>query len=251
MERGLDKLLSKKDLLDFCDFIQLCLTCHDEEKFKLLISLLKNLLPFDFSTTGLACINNSGIDKQFVVINISYPLEWMDLYLIKKFNEVDPVVIRHFRNFELQNWSETFKQNPPPPEFLKLARDFGLEKGYTCGTTNLFRTEGSLFSISGPSLEKNKRTEFFFKAIVPHLHLALVNVLAQNKRKEIPSLSKREKEVLKWTAKGKSSWDISIILNISENTVNYHISKIKQKLDAVSRYHAVAIALELGLIGIQ
>jgi DNA-binding NarL/FixJ family response regulator len=61
-------------------------------------------------------------------------------------------------------------------------------------------------------------------------------------------LSPREKEVLTWLKKGKSSWEMSVILHISERTVNFHIKNIKQKLDAVSRTHAVAKAIELGFI---
>ena len=36
------------------------------------------------------------------------------------------------------------------------------------------------------------------------------------------NFSKREKEILKWTAEGKTSAEIAIILSISENTVNFH-----------------------------
>lgn len=61
-------------------------------------------------------------------------------------------------------------------------------------------------------------------------------------------LSMREKEVLKWLKKGKSSWDISIILGISERTVNFHITNIMNKLDAMTRTQAVAISIEKGLI---
>ena len=61
-------------------------------------------------------------------------------------------------------------------------------------------------------------------------------------------LSMREKEVLKWLKMGKSSWDISIILAISERTVNFHITNIMNKLDAMTRTQAVAISIEKGLI---
>lgn len=61
-------------------------------------------------------------------------------------------------------------------------------------------------------------------------------------------LSMREKEVLNWLTKGKSSRDISAVLNISESTVNYHMTNIMQKLTAVSRTQAVAVAIERGLI---
>ncbi len=65
------------------------------------------------------------------------------------------------------------------------------------------------------------------------------------------SLSPREKEILKWLKVGKSSWDISVILDITERTVNFHIDNVKQKLNAVSRAQAVAIAMGLGLIDID
>ncbi|MDD2319375.1 MAG: helix-turn-helix transcriptional regulator [Geobacteraceae bacterium] len=63
-------------------------------------------------------------------------------------------------------------------------------------------------------------------------------------------LSTREKDVLNWLKQGKSSWDISAILGISERTVNYHVYNIMEKLEAVNRPQALAIALRLGLIEI-
>jgi DNA-binding CsgD family transcriptional regulator len=64
----------------------------------------------------------------------------------------------------------------------------------------------------------------------------------------ITNLSEREKEVLTWSKRGKSSWEISAILDITERTVNFHINNIMQKLNAVSRTQAVAVAIEKGLI---
>ena len=63
----------------------------------------------------------------------------------------------------------------------------------------------------------------------------------------VPHLSKREKEVLMWSTRGKSSWEIAVILNITERTVNFHINNIKQKLNVVSRTQAAAVAIEMGL----
>jgi|GEM_PF-193112 len=61
-------------------------------------------------------------------------------------------------------------------------------------------------------------------------------------------LSSREKEILNWIKHGKSTWDISQILQISETTVKFHVSSIMKKLNAVSRTHAVSIAISLGII---
>ncbi|MHB8882870.1 MAG: helix-turn-helix domain-containing protein [Thermodesulfovibrionales bacterium] len=64
-----------------------------------------------------------------------------------------------------------------------------------------------------------------------------------NRRIRIRSLlSRREQEVLSWLHEGKTSWDIAMILNITERTVNYHVGNIMQKLDVSSRVHAVSEA---------
>lgn len=83
--------------------------------------------------------------------------------------------------------------------------------------------------------------------IVANIKSALKSYSGGN-GKNSSSLSMREKEVLKWLKMGKSSWDISIILDISERTVNFHITNIMNKLDAITRTQAVAISIEKGLI---
>ncbi|MDE5454256.1 hypothetical protein GWE18_15680 [Bradyrhizobium sp. CSA112] len=61
-------------------------------------------------------------------------------------------------------------------------------------------------------------------------------------------LSEREKACLRWTALGKSSWEIGRILSISENTVVFHIKNAMRKLDTANRTLAAVKAIELGLI---
>lgn len=59
----------------------------------------------------------------------------------------------------------------------------------------------------------------------------------------LKSLSIREREVLMWLRCGKTSWAISVILRISERTVNYHVNNIIRKLGVSSRMQAVSIAV--------
>ncbi|RWF05572.1 MAG: LuxR family transcriptional regulator [Mesorhizobium sp.] len=61
-------------------------------------------------------------------------------------------------------------------------------------------------------------------------------------------LSKREMECISWVAKGKSSWDIGMILGISENTVNFHIKKVNIKLSSSNRTVSAIKAVVLGII---
>lgn len=62
-------------------------------------------------------------------------------------------------------------------------------------------------------------------------------------------LSRRQEEVLKWTAQGKTSWETSVILQCAEATVNYHLKQVFRKLGVTNKPHAVSKALRLGLIG--
>ena len=63
------------------------------------------------------------------------------------------------------------------------------------------------------------------------------------------SLSARELEVLRWTAEGKTAWEVGRILGISEQTVARHVNSAAQKLGCVNKVQAVAKALRLGLLG--
>jgi len=62
------------------------------------------------------------------------------------------------------------------------------------------------------------------------------------------TLSKRETECITWTAQGKTSYEISIILKLSEHTINNYISNACRRLDAANKSHAVAKAIQLGMI---
>ena len=158
---------------------------------------------------------------------------------------------KNFTSFHLQRWKDTFRKRSTPKEFVFYAEDFGLQDGFTHGQKNPAGNTGSLVSISGNSVEYNTRTEMILELVVPHFHQVITRIADQQSRDNIPPLSKREIEVLNWLRQGKSSWDISMILHISERTVNFHVNNIKRKLDVVSRLQAVSVAFQQGLIGIE
>jgi LuxR family quorum sensing-dependent transcriptional regulator len=66
--------------------------------------------------------------------------------------------------------------------------------------------------------------------------------------KERGILSDREREVLSWTAVGKTAWDTGAILNIAPDTVNKHIASAMRKLNVCSRTQAVAESIRRGEI---
>lgn len=53
---------------------------------------------------------------------------------------------------------------------------------------------------------------------------------------------------MRWTADGKTSEEIAIILDISERTVNFHVRNVMAKLHANNKSSAVALSSRLGVL---
>jgi DNA-binding CsgD family transcriptional regulator len=86
-------------------------------------------------------------------------------------------------------------------------------------------------------------------ALAWQFHIAFADIAPPPKRNDtLIVLSARERDCLRWTAEGKSSWDIGMILMISENTVNFHLRNAMRKFGTTSQTVAVVKAVRLDLI---
>ncbi|MCY4744277.1 LuxR C-terminal-related transcriptional regulator [Pelomonas sp. UHG3] len=65
---------------------------------------------------------------------------------------------------------------------------------------------------------------------------------------DIPKLTKREMDVLSWTAQGKTAWEVSVILTMSEKTVNFHLGNVMRKLEVNSKHQAVIKCMAAGIL---
>ena len=62
------------------------------------------------------------------------------------------------------------------------------------------------------------------------------------------ALTARETEMLKWCADGKTSDEISIILNLTKRTVDFHIANAINKLNVTNKTAAAVKAIQLNII---
>jgi DNA-binding CsgD family transcriptional regulator len=63
-------------------------------------------------------------------------------------------------------------------------------------------------------------------------------------------VSARELDCLRWVAAGKSAWEASVILGISERTVRFHLNSAREKLNCTTTTQAVAKAVAQQLIAV-
>lgn len=73
-------------------------------------------------------------------------------------------------------------------------------------------------------------------------------MLSDPPQREMVRLTNRERDCLAFVAEGKTDWEISVILGVSEATANFHVDNARRKLDAVNRSQAVAKLAALRLI---
>ncbi len=247
--------LSGSDALKLLEIINMSLCCREEEDFKDLFTEMQTLFPFDFAGAISGRWENGNGLAIAHSINISFPEKWASEYLSKNYFNLDRGTEYLFRNYELCHWSlltkmQELKYCGVPKEIIDLNMDFGVREGYFHGARPFEPgQEGCMFSFAGHSLEEDMRTDAILEHLVPHLQLAFSKILGKRRPDNGKvNISGREKEVLHWLKEGKSTWGISVILGISQNTVNFHVYNIMRKLGAMNRPQAVAIAAHLGLV---
>lgn len=85
--------------------------------------------------------------------------------------------------------------------------------------------------------------------LAAHALTAAARLLGPNlQTSEFPKLTKRELDVLSWTAQGKTAWEVSVILGMSEKTVNFHLGNTMRKLNVSSKHQAVLKCVAAGLL---
>ncbi len=194
-------------------------------------------------------IPGNGEDLADLLVVAHVPEAWRKIYFGSNFIEIDPIVKRCAAAPEPFFWAEVIsKLSPHSPEcaVMRKAEAHGLINGvcFPVHGVNGFEAGVSLSGKTGDLSASDMR------------NLHLICLYAFNKLKSIatgsaisvPSLTKREREILLWSAFGKTNRQVADILFLSEETVATHMKKIIRKLSAQNKTEAIALALRAGLI---
>lgn len=88
------------------------------------------------------------------------------------------------------------------------------------------------------------------RVLMNYFHSQLLRINGVDSESEI-LMSARELDCLSWTAAGKTAWEASVILGISERTVRFHLNVAREKLKCTTTTQAVAKAISHQLIDIS
>jgi DNA-binding CsgD family transcriptional regulator len=183
-------------------------------------------------------------------VTSGYSLEWQRLYGERNFIMVDPTVAYCQTETTPLVWSENL-YTEHSFELMEEARRHGLGYGLSVPVHQSPKVKSMISLARDQPIEEGEMWQLVDtgKVLAACAHMVagrviIPSLLAQRR----PKLSGRELECLKWVAQGKSSWAIGEMLNLSEATVNFHITNVMKKMDVASRLQAVAKGMVLGLL---
>lgn len=218
----------------------------DTDTPSLCIAMVELAKAFDLSAFAYL---NTGLQPNARANLISnYPTAWTNQYLANEYQEIDPVIdmVRRTRDpfqWGCERWSHQILG--PQIQLLEEAAHFGIRCGFTIPIQDpLSGVVAVTFAADDSDLKfascvKKHQSLLQFVAILFHSRARLA--FAPQRSVSGIELSPREYECLKWSAKGKSAWDIGCILNISRRTAAFHLDNAKSKLGVRTISQAVAL----------
>lgn len=195
--------------------------------------------------------------KAFHGVSTSYPEDWMTYYKENDYHTFDPVFQRILRKPGAFFWSDVVagldEKTADDPQMTVKAKgimneagDAGLGGGFGVSFMNEFG-EVSGIGISKPDADNTRNYQelaevYLLSSIFHDKYMSFF--VAQ----ELPKLTPREREILLWSASGKTDWEIATISGISSATVRFHWGNIFKKLGVNNKLSATITAVRQKLI---
>jgi len=195
-----------------------------------------------------------GTEQKHGGVISSYPESWFSRYQSQNYIEIDPLVTHCSKSIIPVVWHQ--QEQSKDKKVLKMF-DEAIEHGLVAGATFSVigkKSELAIFSLTSDHANESENRNIVAQLgqgymLLAHIHEAVTRLgLSRDHFTESIALTKREKECLIWISAGKTSWEISKILNISEATIIFHISNASKKLQTNTRSQTVARAIALGII---
>jgi len=210
-------------------------------------------LEFKFVTAAVVT-DHSASHTEFQTVN-NTPPEYMEWYSDLEFGAQHDPVMQHCKKTAVPI---IWDQDTYVSRGLGHLWDFQSKYGFSTGIAMAMHLPGGRHFFIGVDrdkpLSKNIRNTTRIVAdlqlFAVHAQDAAFRIFTPNppRATELPSLTPRELEALRWTMEGKTAWEVGTIMNISERTAVLHLQNSMHKLACVNKHQAVLKAIRLGLL---
>ena len=213
-----------------------------------------NELGYEHSLLAIFPDRNAPIEAEFAFLHSNYSSKWRSKYDDEKMGHVDPTVSHCATKSTPLIWSPDIFSARKQKEMYEEACSHGLRSGVTLP---IHGTNGEFGVLCFVADIKDKKFACDYIRNIPELsclrdfifETSLQFMKHAVQAEQLVTLTPRELECLKWSATGKSSWDIGQILHCTEAAVNFHFTNIRFKFGTSTRRQALVKAIRMGIIG--
>jgi LuxR family transcriptional regulator, quorum-sensing system regulator BjaR1 len=190
-------------------------------------------------------------DTPTFILN-GWPTDWKDHYSREAYYKDDPIAAWCRRAVQPYEWSEVkidVERSPRAMEVIHAGREFRRMAGFVVPICQLDGRRAAVTMCGEqPELDPNAKRAIHFISLYAYSRAAALR--KQETADHTDILTEGEREVLSWTAAGKSAWEISVILDIAEATVVWRVKQASAKLKAVNKLQAVVNAIRTRQISV-
>jgi LuxR family quorum sensing-dependent transcriptional regulator len=200
--------------------------------------------------TGLPTPGGGRIEEM-MLLNGWNPA-WSNHYFKHNLVKDDPVGAFCFKSIGPFEWREAPYDPvrwPEAKQLMNAAADVGMRHGF-CVPIHTPAGFQAVVSVAGEHVDLSPYAKRALHLMALYAHDKAVAVVRPHESRR-RLLTKREREILSWTAVGKTAWEISRILGISEATVVDHLRAAAIKLETPNKVATVVAALRRGEIALQ
>lgn len=204
---------------------------------------------YGFETLYIAqLVNPANVPNDQILHITNWPGELLQQRNAQRGDLNDPIARCGLRSKRPFTWSEARKQaNRMGRRTLDQAADFRIKDGLMFPMHAIDSVPGGV-SLGTEHLDVSPKQVSELEIVAQHTYFKLEEKLGPFPYQVSIDLSPREVQVVQIAAAGKTNWEISRILGVSEETVKATISRASKKLNATNRAHAVATAIAHSLI---
>ena len=206
-----------------------------------------------FETVTAMAVVDQGIGRSEFVVVDNTPAEFLGVFSDPHIGVRDPVM-QHCKRQSLPIiWDQATYTSQGQGELWEEQARYGYQTGIAMA---LHLPEGRHFMLGVDRDRPLPSDRHELTRVVADLQLFAVHALDAAMRvlvsggstADLPALTPRELEALRWTMDGKTAWEVGSILGITERTAVLHLSNAMRKLGCVNKHQAVLKALRLGLV---
>jgi len=208
---------------------------------------------YGFDHTLYAVIPRPGMRFSDAYVRSTYDADWRQTYDERSLFRIDPTVAHCLAQTSPLLWTSSHFSERNQQEMYEEACQHGLCTGVCLPIHGPKQEVGMLCLVRSDSPGHTLDSQL--QHSLPMLTLLRDVAFDTSRRfldgyteRLVPKLTPREYECLKWTAQGKSTWEIAKIFGCSEATVNFHMTNIRSKFGVSSRSAAAVKATRMGLI---